>query len=148
MRVDRGAVKQRIADACRGRPEVVAAYLFGSALGEMRPDSDIDAGVILSTDPSLDNQQSFRRELHLEVDLAADLGRYETHPFDVTVFSAEHAVFVVHALQDAELAYVADDDSLADFLERVALLNWRDRDRYLAALAEVNGWDPRPIRSG
>jgi predicted nucleotidyltransferase len=150
VQVDRDAVARRIADVCASHREIVAAYLFGSALGDMRPDSDIDVGVILRPcDPSVPDA-AFRRELGLVGELEAALGGHAGHRFQVTIFKAsvDQSFFVVNALRDAALAYVADPEALTDFLERVAYLHRRDGPRHWAALAEVSGWDPRSIRRG
>ncbi len=147
VRVDRAAVMRRIAEVCALHPEVVAGYLFGSALGAMRPDSDIDVGVVLRPCGDADPAAAFRRELRLQGDLEAGLDGHEGHRFQVTIFkpSVDQSFFVVNALQGANLAYVADPTALTDFLERVAYLHRRDGPRHWAALAEVNGWEPRSI---
>lgn len=42
-------IKEAVHDALGGRPDVVAAYLYGSrARGTARPDSDVDLGVLFS----------------------------------------------------------------------------------------------------
>jgi predicted nucleotidyltransferase len=74
VRVDRDEVTRRITAACSGCRDVAAAYLFGSALGDMRPDSDIDVGVVLRPIGDLDDRAAFQRELRVESELAYRLG--------------------------------------------------------------------------
>ena len=150
VRVDRDEAIRRIAEACSACHEVAAAYLFGSALGDMRPDSDIDVGVVLRPDEESAPKASFRHELQLQGDLEQQLGSQDGHRFQVTVFKASvgQSFFVVNVLQSAVLAYAADRAALSEFLERVAYLHRRDGPRHWAALAEVNGWDLRSIHRG
>lgn len=140
VRVDIPEVLRRVASVCARHPEVLAAYLFGSALGEMRPDSDIDVGIVLHP-----GAEQGADPWGFEGPLEADLGWVGTHPPQVTVLSAANAIFTVKALTEARLAYVADADRLSDFLEHVARLNWQNAWRYWAAVREVNGWDPHPM---
>ena len=146
VRISRAEAISRIAGACCTCPDVAAAYLFGSALGEMRPDSDIDVGVVLGRPEDETDQAAFRRELQIEGELEARLGTLDGHRFEVTILhpTVQASFFVVNALQDAVIAYIADQPALTTFIERVAYLHRRDGRRHWAALAEVTGWDPRP----
>ncbi len=149
VRVHRDAVARKIAEVCAAYGDVVAAHLFGSALGTMRPDSDIDVGVILRPAGGA-RGAGLAEELRLEGELEERLGRHDGHHFQVTILqaAADHSFFAVNALQEAVLAHVADPVALSDFLEHVAYLHRRDGPRHWAALAEVSGWDPRSIRRG
>lgn len=141
VRVDIEAVRRHIGAACARNPRVAAAYLFGSALGEMRPDSDIDVGVVLSAQGrALTGLAAFGLSGQLE----GALGFWDRHPFEVTVFSVDNAIFVMSALRDAVLAYEGDGEVLADFLEAVAQRYRVDGPRYWDAVREVNGWDAHP----
>ena len=58
-----------VARVCARRPEIQAAYIFGSvAQGRTRPDSDIDIAVLLNRAPTGARALSYR------LDLAAALG--------------------------------------------------------------------------
>ena len=139
VRVDVPAVLRRIASACAREPRVAAAWLFGSALGEMRPDSDIDVGVALPPQ----GLAAFA----LPVALGDALGRWDGHPFEVTVFQIDHATFVMSAPRDALLAYEGDGEALAVFVEAVAQRYRQDGPRYWQAVRGVNGWDAHPTPS-
>jgi len=141
VRIDLAGVLPHVAGVCAAHPEVLAGYVFGSALGPMRPDSDIDVGVILRSDTGRESSP-----WGCEGPLEEDLGWLGTHPHHVTVFNEAGAIFAVRALSESRLAYVADEAALSDFIERVALLHWQNAWRYWSAVAEVNGWDPRRIR--
>lgn len=56
--------KKMLDDLFASHPRVVAAWLFGSAHEErMRPDSDIDIGVLFETSPDLDEWLALHAEL-------------------------------------------------------------------------------------
>lgn len=140
--IDLAPVLQRVATVCARHPEVLVAWVFGSATDEMRPDSDIDVAVALRSEG-----QEAVSSWGAEGPLEADLGWWHTHAFHVSVLSEVNAIFAVRALAGARLAYCADEGACTDLLERIARRNWINGWRYWTAVAEVNGWDPRLIRS-
>jgi len=140
VRVDIPEVLTRIAAVCARDPAIAAAYLFGSALGELRPDSDIDVAVILMPDVVVSGWGP-------EGAWEAELGRFDGHPLQVTVLTLREPIFAVMALRENRLAYTRDAGALTDFLERAALRNWQNRWHYWSGVREVNGWDPHPTRS-
>jgi predicted nucleotidyltransferase len=104
-----------VGEVAQGFPALVAAYLFGSALGACRPDSDIDLGVILriAAGPrSVD-------------ELELGLGSIAGHPFHVTALTADSA-FAFHVVRGGLLVFSADDDARLQFLQCVALQNFYD----------------------
>lgn len=72
---------EQVAHAVSGRPEILAAYIFGSlATGKARPDSDVDVAILLDPD--------FVRKMPLKyrLDLISDLGHsLETFAVDVVL---------------------------------------------------------------
>jgi len=51
VRIDKNSVCSKVASALTGMPGIVGAYIFGSALkGKVRPDSDIDIGLVPKND--------------------------------------------------------------------------------------------------
>ena len=135
VRVDVPAVLCRIAEVCGAHPRLAAAYLFGSARDRLRPESDIDVAVVLRDAAPAGGWEAFA----LPEEVAAALGRWDGHPFEVTVLTLEDPIFAMAALRDAELACVTDPEAHIRFLERVAQRYRRDAYRYWQAVAEVNG---------
>jgi len=134
VRVDVPAVVRRIAEVCGADRRLAAAYLFGSARDRLRPDSDIDVAVVPSEAVPTEGWAAFA----LPEEVAGALGRWDGHPFEVTVLTLEDPIFAMAALRDAELACVTDPEAHALFLERVAQWYRRDAYRYWRAVAEVN----------
>ena len=130
--VDREAIARRVVPAVEVEPEVIAAYLFGSALGRCRPDSDIDVGIVSVC-------QGERARLRLEARIASRLEPLAGHPFDVVVLDPGQILFSFSVVHHGVLLYVRDRDQLGDFLYAVSRpygeLAWRRRQ----ALAEVLG---------
>lgn len=79
--MDRATVTESLRSYFAGRPDVVAAYLFGStARGEAKASSDVDVGVLLAAgEPSLPAdydvlfaiQDDLEERLHRPVDVLA-----------------------------------------------------------------------------
>jgi predicted nucleotidyltransferase len=58
------AHRQAIETVLAAQPEIIAAWLFGSAQsGELRADSDLDIGVLFETSPTLDILVELRANL-------------------------------------------------------------------------------------
>lgn len=67
---------EKIARVFANRPEIAAAYIFGSvASGRARPDSDIDIGVLV--DPKALPKDRLKYRLNLMRDLGAALERFD-----------------------------------------------------------------------
>jgi len=136
VRVDISAAERRIHAVLAHRSDVAGVYLFGSALGLCRPDSDIDVGIIRSR--ALDIDANLWEDLGLAEELADSLGRLDGHPFHVTVLSLRAPFLAFAALHFGRAILVHDEDVVTDFVEEVALRYRRDYPRYLAALREIN----------
>ncbi len=137
VEIDRDQVARQIAEVCAGVPAVVAALLFGSALGRFRPDSDIDVGVVRREVPGEDADARFRAGLRLEYELLRDLGEYGGHAFDVTVLDPAQPLFVMTVLSAGRVCHVSDPDVYTDFLEGVARRYGENAPRYQRALDEI-----------
>lgn len=84
---------------------VSAVWLFGSrARGAARPDSDVDVGVLWSTEPSDREGTSYPPEVHVAGDLEAILGL----PAQVVAMDRAPADLVHRVLRDGELVYEGD----------------------------------------
>ncbi len=116
VHVDQEAVRARVAAVLPAVPEVAAAYLFGSALGECRPDSDVDVALILRA--AREAAPDFS-PAPFEGVVAAALGPLAGHPVDVVALDRTKPLIAMEALHGRQL-YVADQDELADFIEVVA----------------------------
>ena len=137
VEVDQDEAGRRIATACGAVADVVAAYLFGSALGRCRPDSDIEVGVIRRSAMGEASGYSFSAGLRMEAELIEALGTLAGHRFDVTDLDPARPIFVMTVLRTGRLAYVADPEIYTDFLEVVAQGYRENGPRFEAALDEV-----------
>ena len=69
-------VKKAVAGVVANRPEVLAAYVFGStASGRARPASDVDVGVLVS--PTVMRRAPSKYRLNLMADLGAALRTFD-----------------------------------------------------------------------
>lgn len=95
VNVDIGIVAKRVANVLRGFPQVAGAYLFGSALGALRKDSDIDIGLILEDIIMTDKDKA-----HLEADIANLLKPVNGHIFDVVLLDPGNTIsYCIQALK-------------------------------------------------
>jgi predicted nucleotidyltransferase len=106
---------RRVAETAPAFPALIAAYLFGSALGLCRRDSDVDLGVIVQ--PWGDAAVADRLEVAL--------GSLEGHPFHVTSLKAE-SMFAHKVIRGGRLVFSADEKARTDFVLRVALQSFYD----------------------
>lgn len=118
--LNRQQIRERVETALRGFPEVVGVYLFGSALGACRPDSDIDLGVFAHPD------FGEHERLLLENKLALQLPPLMGHAFDVTVVDLRQARFAFRVFSQGVPLYVGDPERLTDLMERVS----REKDEF------------------
>ncbi len=97
--VERDALRARIRAVLAAFPEVAGAYLFGSALGTVRPGSDIDLGVI----PTVDLTP--QRGIDLGAELEERLGHLGSHPFHVTILRQRNNAFTFAVLRDGHRSH-------------------------------------------
>lgn len=112
---------ERLRPLLAAEPRIAAAWLFGSAArGEMRPDSDVDVGVIF-----VRGLQAQQREAVL-ADLASRL-ESSTAPraLDLVALEDQGHVFVHRALRDGKRIVVNDEERRVDF-ESDALVRYLD----------------------
>lgn len=115
-------------------PQVAAAYLFGSAIGPCRPDSDIDLGLVLSPEATEPPAWGFSG---LEAQIETALGRIDGHAFEVIVLRPEAVLFSFKVIREGRLVFSRNRDVLLDFMERVARRYAEAGYRYRRALDEV-----------
>lgn len=127
LRLNPDLVTAKVTDVLRAFPEVLGAYLFGSALDYVRPDSDIDLGVILDAALLAPAVGGWLAPDEVASDnMERRLGRLGSHPFQVTVLREEQTGFVLPILHAGRLLYCANYPKLTDFIERVARLYAHD----------------------
>lgn len=141
VRVSRAEILAALSSTLRHLPGVAAVYLFGSALGEMRPDSDIDIGVVplAGADP-----------FQIVGDLEGLSPLVGGHPVHATVLDGRDTLFAFQVLSGGELIHCANDETLTDFIERVSLryadvgppYEWALRQIYGSVGGEVPGGQP------
>lgn len=116
-------------------PAVAGAYVFGSALGPCRPDSDIDIGLVPHADV-LAGGDPLARE-RLEARVAAALGRLDGHPFDVVLLDLDDPIFTFKVIRTGRLMYIGDENRVTDFMEAAAQSYREAYPRYRRALREI-----------
>lgn len=131
--VDVRAVAEHVASCASRFPTVAGAYLFGSVLEEMRPDSDIDVAVVVPPQTHRD----LLGVLTLEAKLQSALGQWGAHPFHVTVLDPDRPLFSFRPLCEGRLVYVGHEEVLTDFIEQVARRYSELYPRYRQAVKEV-----------
>ena len=92
---------EKISVSMASRPEVLAAYIFGStASGRARPDSDIDVAILL------DSAFVERLPLKYRTDLIAEAGgALETFDVDVVLLNLAPAALVYNVITKGKLVY-------------------------------------------
>jgi uncharacterized protein len=104
-----GAVEQAIGEQVGKRPEIAAAWIFGSvARGDAAPGSDLDVAVLLKADRASDDRWLY--------ELAASLERHSpSGRVDILVLGAQGPVLRHRVLREGKLVYDADPDARIAF---------------------------------
>ncbi|GAV24278.1 nucleotidyltransferase domain protein [Carboxydothermus islandicus] len=114
-------------------PQIEAAYLFGSALDRVRPDSDIDIALLLSPDIDVEDLESWTLAEKIGLHLTRLVGR----SFDISLLNTKDYIFAMNVLTSGKLIYVKNNDLLGDFIEKVSLRHRMWYNYYKQALLEV-----------
>ena len=85
-------------------PEIQGAYLFGSSLEKMRPDSDIDLGLIFNE--SLQSVGLLIEKVYFS------LGRFEGHPFDIVSVRDVNTILAFKIFHHGVPIYISDNDKV------------------------------------
>jgi len=99
-------------------PPIAAAWIFGSvARGDVRPDSDLDLGLLLRT-PG----ESARDHHRMLGDLASRLeGLGDRRALDLVILEPQGPIFCHHAIREGHLIYDADPDRRIDFVSETVI---------------------------
>lgn len=130
IRLPRQNIIAGVLPGLRSVPEVAGAYLFGSSLGDMRPDSDIDLGLV-------GHPGSNPFQLIGDVESACrPIGRHFVH---ATTLDDAGTIFAFGVISKGVLIYCVDAEIVTDLIERVALRYQEDGPAYYRALDEIYG---------
>lgn len=131
--VDIEDVRGRVREAVADLRDVVAAYLFGSAMGELRPDSDIDIALFLAAGIAVDSREA---DL-IAGNVALRLPPLKSHVFDVNVVDPSDSVFAYRVIAEGMALAVNNEDRMAELLERISRAYADDGYRYRLAVQEI-----------
>jgi len=112
VRVDVSTVRDRVLVAVEDLPQVVAAYLFGSASGLCRPDSDPDIALFVT-----DIDPNSREADHMAGEVARRLAPVGEHPFDVNVVDPDNTIFAFRIISQG-IPLVVRDNALMTHYKR------------------------------
>ena len=130
VRIPRDRLVAALLPGLRSIQAVAAAYLFGSSLGEMRPDSDVDVALVARLDAC---------DFGLVGEVEAVCRPIDGHPVHATVLSQRDTLFSFRVLTEGVRIYCVDPDVLTDLIERVALHYEEVGPAYRRALEEIYG---------
>jgi len=130
--IDLEKLKTYVSSKLTKFPEIQGAYLFGSSLEKMRPDSDIDLGLILN--------ESLNQSVDLLIEkVYFSLGRFDGHPFDLVSVRDVNAILAFNIFHHGIPVYIFDNDKVTDLIERVSRIYSDIYPRYRRALEIVSG---------
>lgn len=115
VRVDVNTVRDQVLVAVEDLPQVIAAYLFGSATGLCRPDSDLDIALFVT-----DVDPNSREADHVAGEVALKLAPLGEHPFDVNIVDPANTIFAFRIISQGIPLVVRDNASMHVLLERVS----------------------------
>lgn len=108
--MDSGQIEQQLSDYFAGRPEVSAAYIFGSLAKERAVDgSDVDVAVLLKPDFDLQGHAMYRIQQMVELET-----RFR-HPVDVVILNRAALVLRNQVLKYGRLVHESDHRQRVDF---------------------------------
>jgi predicted nucleotidyltransferase len=99
--LDRETVAEKLVRMMSSRPEILAAYVFGSVVtGRTRPDSDIDVAVLL--DPTFIKQLPLKYRADLIADTGAALATFNV---DVVLLNEAPPALAHNVITKGKLIY-------------------------------------------
>ena len=130
VRLPQEMILAAVLPGLRSVPAVAGAYLFGSSLGAMRPDSDIDLGLVGGPGAN---------PFQLIGDVESACRPIDGHFIHATTLDDAGTIFAFGVISKGELIYCADPKTVTDLIERVALRYQEDGPAYYRALGEIYG---------
>ncbi len=135
VQIEKHRLKAYIEEKIGQFSEIAGIYLFGSALGRMRPDSDIDLGLILvpgavKSEKELD---FFLGKLYLA------LRNFEGHPFDLVSVRDADTILAFEILRHGVPLLIRDEAVVLDVVEAISRRYADVYPRYKKALEIVTG---------
>ncbi|MEW5954114.1 MAG: nucleotidyltransferase domain-containing protein [Bacillota bacterium] len=132
VNVDKNVITQQVASVLKDFPQVAGAYLFGSALGALRRDSDIDIGLILEDIAMADKDKA-----QLEAGIANSLSPLNGHVYDVVLLDPGNTIFCFRVIKEGQLIYTKNIGRVTDVIEYVSRCYAEVYPRYRDALEEI-----------
>ena len=131
--IDLSETERLIKPALRKHSEIVGAYFFGSSLDGCRIDSDIDVGVILTSEVHMTEKE---QDLLIER-ILSETPRHGYHLIDITILRASDVFFTHRVIRTGSLFFVKDAEELTDFIEIVSNKYRENYPRYRQALEMI-----------
>ena len=135
VRIDEDRIKGAVVSTLMDMKEIAGVYLFGSALGLCRPDSDIDIGLVIK--PLYGKPDKY----YLDIALAAEtrLDPIDGHPFQVVPLNITDCSFAFNVIRKGRLIYESDHEAVTDFMEIISRRYGENYPRYIKYLKEIAG---------
>ena len=135
VRIDEDRIKGAVVSTLMDMKEIAGVYLFGSALGLCRPDSDIDIGLVIK--PLYGKPDKY----YLDIALAAEtrLDPIDGHPFQVVPLNITDCIFAFNVIRKGQLIYESDHEAVTDFIEIISRRYGENYPRYIKYLKEIVG---------
>ena len=135
VHIDEDRIKGAVGSALMDMKEIAGVYLFGSALGLCRPDSDIDIGLVIK--PLYGKPDKY----YLNIALAAEtrLDPIDGHPFQVVPLNITDCIFAFNVIRKGRLIHESDHEAVTDFTEVISRRYSENYPRYIKYLKEIVG---------
>ncbi|MDI3534916.1 MAG: uncharacterized protein PWQ82_1281 [Thermosediminibacterales bacterium] len=135
VKIDIDKLKKYVKEKLNSFSEIAGVYLFGSSLEKMRPDSDIDLGIIKR--PGVIKTE---RELEIFLEkIILSLNRFEGHSFDIVSVQDVNTILAFEILKKGMPIYIKDKETVTDLIESVSRKYSEDYPRYKQALELIVG---------
>lgn len=131
VKIDLEKLKNYVVQKVRSFDEIAGVYLFGSSLDLMRPDSDIDLGIIFYDYVDENKAEDSIEKLHVK------LLNFEGHPFDIHSVNHSNTIIAFNILRNGLPIYIGDENTVTDLIEKVSLKYKEVYPRYRKAVEMI-----------